>query len=150
MRRGDLDDAAEAALLHAGQRMADGVERGAEIDRQDLVPFLRREILDRRDELDAGIVDQHVDRAMLGFDRRHHLGDVLGLAHVGALKGDGHVEFLGHPGAQLLDLAGIAKPVEHDVVADLGERARDAEADAAGRAGDHRYSSVQPCQQSPC
>src|SRR6478735_4727771 len=39
-------------------------------------------------------------------------------------------------------IAATAKPVEHDVVADLGERTCDAVADAAGRACDHRYSLV--------
>ena len=35
-----------------------------------------------------------------------------------------------------LDLVAVAEAVEHDVHADLGEAAGDAQADAAGRAGD--------------
>ena len=45
-----------------GDGGADGVEGGREIDREDRVPFLDREILDRRDELDAGVVDENVER----------------------------------------------------------------------------------------
>jgi hypothetical protein len=58
------------------QRGADGVEGGGQVDRDDLVPFLDRELLDRRDELDAGIVDEDVDRAELG----------LGLATMAAIS----------------------------------------------------------------
>jgi len=42
-----------------------GVVVGRQVDRQDCLPFVRRELLDRRDELDAGVVDQDVDRAEL-------------------------------------------------------------------------------------
>ena len=55
-----------------------------QIDRDDLVPFLDRELLDRRDELDAGIVDQHVERAEGLFAGLHHGGRSRRLAHVGA------------------------------------------------------------------
>ena len=47
VRRGDVDDAAPFALLHAGHRGADGVERRRQVDGDDRVPFLDREILDR-------------------------------------------------------------------------------------------------------
>jgi hypothetical protein len=38
------------------------VERGGEVDGDDLVPLVVREILDGRDELNPGIVDEDVDR----------------------------------------------------------------------------------------
>src|SRR6478752_4930722 len=51
----NIDDAAPFAFLHAGQCGADRVERGGQVDRNDRVPFLDREILDVRDVLDAGV-----------------------------------------------------------------------------------------------
>ena len=63
MRRGGVDDAAPAALLHAGHGGADAMEGRRQVDGDDLVPLLDREFLDRRHELDAGVVDEHVDRA---------------------------------------------------------------------------------------
>ena len=63
MGRGRVDDAAPLARLHARHRGADGMEGGRQVDGDDLVPFLDREILHRRDELDARIVDEDVDAA---------------------------------------------------------------------------------------
>ena len=53
--------------LHAGQREPRGVERRAQVDRDDRVPLLDREVLDRRHVLDAGVVDQDVDAAELAL-----------------------------------------------------------------------------------
>ena len=61
MRRGDIDDPAPFALFHVGKAQADRMERAGKIDRDDHVPLLDREFLDRRHILDAGIVDHHVD-----------------------------------------------------------------------------------------
>ncbi len=66
MRRGDVDDAPPLALSSsAACAAADGVEGRGKVDRDDAVPLLDREFVDRRDMLDAGIVDQDVDRAEL-------------------------------------------------------------------------------------
>ncbi len=83
MRRGRVDDAAPAALLHAGHGGANAMKRRRQIDRDDRVPFLDRKLLDRRDELDAGIVDENVDRAEGLLAERDHFGDLGGLGHVG-------------------------------------------------------------------
>lgn len=61
MRRRRGDDAAPTALLHAGHGSADGMEGGGEVDRDDRVPLLDRKLLDWRDVLDTGIVDEDVD-----------------------------------------------------------------------------------------
>jgi hypothetical protein len=45
---GDVDDAAIAALLHGGEGESHGVEDRVEVDLDDLVPLLHREVLDRR------------------------------------------------------------------------------------------------------
>ena len=49
----------------AGNASADRVEGRGQVDGDDRIPFLGREFLDRRDVLDAGIVDQDVDGAEL-------------------------------------------------------------------------------------
>ena len=56
------------AALHLRQHGARGVEGGREIDRQDGIPFLRRELLHRRDVLDAGVVHQDVHRTEAAAD----------------------------------------------------------------------------------
>ena len=109
-----------------------------QIDGDDLVPFLDREFLDRRDVLDAGVVDQDVAGAELALRRLDHGGDLGGLGHVGARVDRLDAELLLDAGALLLDGVGRAEAVDQDVGAVLGERAGDAEADAGGGAGDHR------------
>jgi len=69
------------------------VKRRRQIDRQDLVPFLGRELIERRDILNAGIVDQHIEPAMLGDRRRDHLRDRLGPGHVGIAIADLDAKF---------------------------------------------------------
>jgi hypothetical protein len=39
------------------------VKRGRKVGGDDVVPFLRREVLDRRDELYARVIDEYVDAA---------------------------------------------------------------------------------------
>ncbi len=66
VRRGGVNDPAPAARLHAGDDEPGGVEGRAQVDRQDGVPFLGRELFQWGDELDAGVVDQDVDLAERG------------------------------------------------------------------------------------
>ena len=105
---------------------------------EDRVPFLDRKLVERRDMLNAGIVDEHVKPAMLGERCRDHLGDRLRLRHVGGRIADLDAEIGRDLVPGLGDLGGGAKAVQHDGRSGLGQRARDAEADAAGRAGDQR------------
>ena len=74
MHRRDVQDAAPAAGLHARQRAANGVEGRRQVERDDGVPAVDRELLDRGDMLDAGVVDQHVDAdAGLGQAGEHRV-----------------------------------------------------------------------------
>ena len=57
-------------LVHLAQRRARGEEGAVEMDRQQLLPFGEFEVDERRDDLDAGIADQNVERA----ECRDHLG----------------------------------------------------------------------------
>ena len=136
VRRGDVDDPAPAPRRHARDHRAHGVEGGREVDGQDLVPLGGREALDRRHVLDAGIVDQDVDRTQLAHGLGDHGRDLLGPAHVRAAVRHGDAELLLQPVAQAGDGRGVAEAVEHEVGAGGGQRPGDAQADAAGRAGD--------------
>ncbi len=143
MRRCGIDDAAPFARLHAGHGAADGVERGRQIDGDDHVPFLDRELLDRRHELDTGIVHQHVDAAQGALGGLDHVGDLGRLAHVGRRvdRLDGEILFDARPLG--LDRGFLAEAVDHHIGAFPGERARDGEPDPGGRAGDDGGFSLQ-------
>ena len=134
--RGGVDDAAPFLRLHARNGGADGVEGRRQVDRDDHVPLLRREILDRRDELDAGVVDENVD----GSELRRRVGDhrlgLRALRHVGAVVDALDAELLFDGGARRLDRLGVAEAVDHHVRALLGERAGDRQSDPARGTGD--------------
>ncbi len=138
MGRSGVDDPAPLARLHAGQRGADRMEGRAHVDRDDLVPLLDREFLDRRDELDAGIVDEDVDRAELALGIRDHLGDLVALGHVGGRIERLDAELGLDAGPLLFDRGGIAETVDHQRRAFARESPRDRQADTAGRT---RYDS---------
>jgi hypothetical protein len=84
-----------------------------------------------RHVLDAGVVDQDVDAAELGGSVGHHGLDLGRLAHVGAVVP--HLDARAATSARALH---VAKAVEHDVGALAGQRLGNAQADAAGGAGD--------------
>ena len=61
------------------------MEGRGQVDGDDRVPFLGREILDRGDVLDAGIVDQDVGPPSSSAQRAIIALDLGGLRHVGAI-----------------------------------------------------------------
>ena len=58
-----------AARDHVPRHRLADVEDAGDIGAQQLLPVVGREILERRAELHAGIVDQDVDRPDFGLDR---------------------------------------------------------------------------------
>jgi len=136
VRGGNVDDAAECARLHLGQREADRVEGGGKVDRENRIPFGQREFIDRGDVLDARVVDEHVDAAEFGERRSHHRLDRFRLAHVGAVVARFDAELAFEGGAQLLDFRSVAETVEDDIGAFARKGARDAQSDAARGARD--------------
>ena len=132
MHRGHVDDAAPVGGLHGGQRQAGGVEGAGQVDGQDGIPFVDREVLDLGHVLDAGVVDQDVDAAEALGAKGHHGLDLVGAAHVGAVVV--HRNSVGLAGGGHLGLGAlrIAKTVQKDV-GPLGcQRLCNPEADAAG------------------
>ena len=122
----------------AGHRLAD-VEHRVEVDVHQLAPGLRLELDERRAPLDAGVVEENVDRADFLLDQvdmaRHRglVGDVEG---PGMCLVTGVRQFL----AGALDLFGIP-PVDDDLGAGLGKPAGDGEADAPARSGDEGHAA---------
>src|SRR5215207_6240158 len=138
MRRGDVDDAPPPGLAHRRHGKAGGVEGGGQVDGDDLVPPLNRELIDWRDVLDAGVVDEDVEPPE-GLERQiDHALDRAGLRHVGRRIDRLYAVLRGDSRDDLADVVDIAEAVKHDGGAGLGERADDAEPDAAGRAGHDR------------
>jgi hypothetical protein len=80
------------------------VERGAQVDRDDRVPFVFGEFGDRRDMLDTRVVHEDVDPAERPSARRDEIADLRGLRHVGPVVRGLHAELL-ELAALLLDRA---------------------------------------------
>jgi len=73
--------------------------------------FSGGKLLDRRHELDAGIVDEDIDRAEGGFAERDHFGDLGGLGHVGGRMHRADLEVGLDAGALFLDIGRRAMPL---------------------------------------
>ncbi len=122
MGAGGVDDPAPARRLHVRHGEAAGVKGAGKVEGNDLVPLLDRKVLDRGDVLDAGVVDQHVDRPGLF----HQLFDALGGGQVRPAVAC--TQLLAQGG----DRIGIAKAVEHHLGAFGPQGAGDGKADARG------------------
>ena len=70
VRARDVDDAAPAALVHAGQRRADEQERRLDHEPLHQAEVLGIELGDRAHPLDAGVVDEDVDIEREVVERR--------------------------------------------------------------------------------
>jgi hypothetical protein len=113
--RGDVDDPPAPLLLHDRHR-----RRVAWKADDRLMAMIRshwsiREVLDRGHVLDAGVVDQDVQLAELGLGGLDHVGDLVGLGHVGAVVEHLDAMLLGQFGAGPLDGVHLAQAVEDDV-----------------------------------
>ena len=139
MRRSDIDDAAEAIAAHDRQGEPRRVEGGRQVDRKDRVPFLDRELVDPGNVLDPRVVDENVEPAETVERLRDQVGDITGLRHVGAEVERPDPKLTARsPTCAALMSSGRPKPLSTILRAGRGERARNAEADAARRSGDQR------------
>jgi len=110
---------------------------------KDRVPFLDRKLIQRRDVLNAGVVDENVKLAVFGERGRDHLRDLLGSGHVRRRIVDLDAGLGGDPGPRAGDFGSLAESVQHHGGAGLRQRTRNAETNAAGGAGDHRHLAGQ-------
>src|SRR6185437_1137175 len=133
--RADIHDAAEGALAHAVDDQAAHIEARGQVGRDHRAPLLRRHAVQHRVAGDAGIVDQHVDRAEFVDDALKAAIASFVVRHIEAVTAD--AGFLGAAARRLL-IAAIHRG--HFVPGALKLFGNGA-ADAARAAGDDRY----PC-----
>ena len=93
--------------------------------------------------LDAGIVDQDIDRTELAHDRFDHRVDVVRPAHVRTVEDDVGAGRGGDLLAQPFGFVTLPTAVERDPASFGREGTGDAEADAAGGAGNDSNLPVQ-------
>ena len=108
------------------------MKRGGEIEGNDEIPFLDRELLDRRNILRAGVVDEDVHPAKGGGGFAHHRLDFCRLGKV--MAGIDRPRIAQGFERQPLPLDGlrVAKAVDHEVCALFGKRLRIGQADTRG------------------
>ena len=123
-----VDDTAPVGGLHGGQGQACGVEGAGQVDGDDGVPALNREVFDAGDVLDARVVHQDVDAAKGVGGELHHGFNLAGFAHVGAVVSHFHAQCSNFG----LGAFGITKTVQNNVGALLGQCLGDAQTDTAG------------------
>src|SRR6185437_15038961 len=104
--RSGIDDASAIAALHAGQRSADGVKRGRQIDGEDGVPAIDGKALGGRGVLDANVVDEDIDRAEALFGIADQLCALLWIGKVGRVEENLDAVLLAQPPGERLGLFG--------------------------------------------
>jgi len=147
---GDVDDhAGRARPQEPADRLTGAQERAPQVDGQDLVEVGAGQLVRRPGDLDAGVVDQHVQPAELGGRLPHQadgvvlLGDVPADEHVA----DAVLPKLADAGVDLLlgvgGLLRVAQVVDGDVGAVGGEPHGDRLADAGAAAGDEHVLALE-------
>jgi hypothetical protein len=132
--RADLDDAAPALFHHARHHLLGDVEHAVQVGVDHGVPVLRRHLQEHAVARDAGVVDQHVDRAVLGLGLGEGLDGAVPVGHVAhrGVEGVAQRLLLVQP---LVEVAARAAAGD-DLEAFLVQALADGGADAAHAAGD--------------
>ncbi|GAA0433755.1 hypothetical protein Acor_07990 [Acrocarpospora corrugata] len=140
--RGHVDDPAAAAGAHAGQDRAGDRQHGEEVQFEQLSDGGVGHALDRPVPAAAGVVDQDVDAAEVGFCRRDGVADLLGVGDVEAREQD-PIAVLSGPFAQFAGPAGG----QCDAVADLQRGLGEGHTEAAGCASSDEpgLHALPPC-----
>src|SRR3954468_4844031 len=139
--RRDVDHPAEAPAHHRADRLAREPEGRRQVDVDDAAPFIvaqpHREVV----RGDAGIVDEHQDRAEVVAYAREHLVGRRGIGNVGDDCEGGTAVVLDRAGDRFgaVPVAGV---VHGDGPAIGGQGPRGGCTDSAGGAGDQRTTSV--------
>src|SRR5919106_1294399 len=128
VHRADADDlaggagdlGAHAAALELLDRLAGAQELAGEVDPDHRVPLLERHLLEGRVLLQAGVVDQDVDRAEFSQHLGKHRLDLVLLADV-SLMGVGVAALVADLGHDLLGRLALGGVVDHHVGAGPAE-----------------------------
>ena len=122
------------ARAHPFDDGARAVEAGGKVGPDDVVPVVVRHPVHGAVAGDAGVVDQDVDGAEVGFDLRHAIPDRLEIADVELVDPDA-----GAVGKFLRPLV-VAAIIRRHLAAGLHQRDGDRLADATGSARDQCYA----------
>src|SRR6185312_1122530 len=133
--RGEIHDAAPAAAAHSRQSGLRDEEAGLEVRVDDVVPIIFGDGIDRLRVGDAGVVDEDVDGAQLGFDGADELRDLSGDGDIG-LDGDGAASELADFGGDSFGFCSAVNEVDGNIGSGGGESQCNAAADATAGAGD--------------
>ncbi len=126
---------AATARPHAGDHRAAQQHRRDQVDVDELRDLVGRQLGERAGEVDARVVDEHIDRPA-GFDRPHERLDRGGVAEVGGIRVAPEV---GGELAELLLRAGD----EHDARTAARTRPGQRGADPSRRAGNHNARAAE-------
>ncbi|MNZ84789.1 hypothetical protein D3C78_1035580 [compost metagenome] len=132
MGGGDVDDAAPAPFLHARQGRVDGVKGAVERDGDDAGEIGEIELVDRRDFLDAGIVDEDVDMTKFGDDGFRQMRAFIIIGEIGGKIDRPLPRHLRHHLQGLRRLLRRLYAMHRDQISRFGETFGDGEPDAAG------------------
>ena len=93
-RRGDVDDSAPAGLDHVGQHRLNAVKDAVEVDVDDPLPVVERDVGEPLELLESGGVDQNRDRPQLSADGGQCVVDCSAVGDVGGVGefGIGRIE----------------------------------------------------------
>ena len=122
MGRSRVDDAAPFARLHARNGCPQGVKGRGQVDGQNLIPFLDGKFFDRCHILDAGIVDQNVERAEFGFRLMNHGRNFVRPGHIRCRIMTGHLEISLYFQPFGLNGRSLAKTIDDNIRAFRGQR----------------------------
>src|SRR5690606_15677133 len=134
-QRPDVDDPATPLRAHVWNRFVGGVEGAVEIRLDHLLPFFRRDLVDRRKAADSRIVDENVEAAML----RHGFGDqaldLVESAHVAGESRHRPLRFAVELAGDALDFVRVPGAY-HYIRTGTGKCFRGGGADSLASAGD--------------
>jgi len=112
------------------------VKRGRQIDGEDGVPAIDGKALGGRDVLDAGVVDEDIDRAEALFGIADQLCALLGIGKVGRVEENLDAVLLAQTPGKRLGLFRRDNTVDDETASGGGEGSCHAETDPRGGSGD--------------
>ena len=134
--RRDVDDAAPALFHHVGHDLLGHIEHGVQIGVHHRIPVFTRHLQEHAVLGDAGVVDQHIDGAVLGLCLGEGLDGGIPVAHIANRRVEGIA--LGLLGVQPLRKVAGGTATGDDLEALLEQTLADRRSDSAHASSDVR------------